>query len=77
MAKFRCVIWSNSCLGREYEVETTSATKAAAKYGRREGGEVVEIRRKKTNQLISRAVWDATLKDYYNVYIPKGRVFYD
>lgn len=75
MPKYRCVIWSDSSLGREYEVETTSACKAAMKYGRCEFGEVVEIHRKRTNQLLSRAEWGG--RGYYNCYIPKGRVIYE
>lgn len=77
MPKYRCVIWSNSSLGREYEVETTSACKAAMKYGRCEFGEVVEIHRKRTNQLLSRAEWSPELHNYYNCYIPIRRVIYE
>lgn len=44
MNKYKCIIWSNSSNGREYVVNTRSAYKAAQKYGRCEGGEVVQIR---------------------------------
>lgn len=39
----KCVIWSNSSNGREYEVKTTSAMKCAAEFGRCEGGEIVQV----------------------------------
>lgn len=76
--KYRCVIWSDSSLGREYDVETTSACKAAMKYGRAEFGEVVEIHRKRTGELLSKAVWIPEIKEYCHVYIPKGgRTYYE
>lgn len=39
----KCVIWSNSSNGREYDVKTSSAMKCAQEYGRCEGGEVVQV----------------------------------
>jgi hypothetical protein len=41
--KYICRISSNSSTGREYEVETKSATKCAERFGRYEGGEVVTV----------------------------------
>ena len=51
-----CQIWSNSSLGREYDVKTRSAYKAAQELGRCEGGEVVTICTKSGREL-SRAIW--------------------
>ena len=53
---YKCVIWSNSSTGREYEVHTRSALKAAQMYGRCEGGEVVQIRTR-SGKVISEARW--------------------
>lgn len=39
----KCVIWSKSSNGREYEVKTASAMKCAVEFGRCEGGEVVQV----------------------------------
>lgn len=54
---YKCVIWSNSSNGREYEVKTKSAMKAAAELGRCEGGEVVQIETMTTGRVISRVKW--------------------
>lgn len=51
-----CKIWSNSSLGREYDVNTKSAMKAAQELGRCEGGEVVTITTKGGREL-SRVIW--------------------
>lgn len=53
---YKCIIWSNSSNGREYETATRSAIKAAAEFGRCEGGEVVEIRNQ-SGRVLSRAQW--------------------
>lgn len=78
MPKYKCVIYSDSSNPREYEVDTMSAMKAAQELGRCEFGEVVEIRRKRTNQLLSCAVWETGYgrPQYIHVYIGK-RVRYD
>lgn len=54
---YKCIIWSNSSKGREYDVNTKSAYKAAQKYGRGEGGEVVQIRTMRSGKVISEARW--------------------
>ena len=54
---YKCIIWSNSSNGREYEVTTKSAYKAAQTYGRGEGGEVVQIRTMRSGKVISEARW--------------------
>ena len=51
-----CKIWSNSSAGREYEVSTKSAMKAAQEFGRCEGGETVTITTKSGREL-SRVIW--------------------
>lgn len=43
MTNYICTITSNSTREREYDVATRSAYKAAAKYGRCEGGEIVRV----------------------------------
>lgn len=77
MGKYKCVIWSDSSLGREYEVDTVSSIKAARELGRCEFGEVVEIRRKRTDQLLSRCFWSPELHDWRRCFIPRNRVVYD
>jgi len=53
---YKCIIWSNSSNGREYNVNTKSAYKAAQTLGRCEGGEVVQIRTT-SGKVISEARW--------------------
>jgi hypothetical protein len=53
---YKCIIWSNSSNGREYDVDTRSAYKAAQKYGQCEGGEVVQIRTAE-GKVISEVRW--------------------
>jgi hypothetical protein len=53
---YKCIIWSNSSYGREYNVNTKSALKAAKMFGRCEGGEVVQIRTA-SSKVISEARW--------------------
>jgi hypothetical protein len=55
----KCIIWSNSSNGREYDVTTTSAYKAAQVYGRCESGEVVQIRTMRSGKVISEVRWTA------------------
>ena len=51
-----CKIWSDSSAGREYDVNTKSAMKAAQELGRCEGGETVTITTKGGREL-SRVIW--------------------
>ena len=53
---YKCIIWSNSTHGREYEVSTKSAMKAAVELGRCEGGEVVQIQTA-TGRILSEVRW--------------------
>ena len=53
---YKCIIWSNSSHGREYDVDTVSAIKAAQMYGRCELGEVVQIRTA-SGRIINEARW--------------------
>lgn len=54
---YKCVIWSHSSYGREYDVTTRSAYKAAYKLGRCELGEVVQIRTR-SGKVLSEARWE-------------------
>ena len=53
---YKCIITSDSSAGREYEVSTKSAYKAALELGRCEGGETVTITTKSGREL-SRVIW--------------------
>lgn len=53
---YKCIITSNSSAGREYDVNTKSAMKAAQELGRCEGGETVTITTKGGREL-SRVIW--------------------
>ena len=53
---YKCIITSDSSAGREYEVNTKSAYKAAQEFGRCEGGETVTITSKGGREL-SRVIW--------------------
>lgn len=53
---FKCIITSDSSAGREYDVSTKSAYKAALELGRCEGGETVTITTKSGREL-SRVIW--------------------
>ena len=53
---YKCIITSNSSAGREYDVNTKSALKAAQEFGRCEGGETVTITTKGGREL-SRVIW--------------------
>lgn len=61
---YTCTITSDNG-EREYDVTTRSAIKAAYKYGRCAGGEVVTIRRKKSGKVISQARWTPENGGYY------------
>ena len=54
---YKCVIWSNNSHGREYNVRTRSAMRAAREYGRGEYGEIVQIEVLSTGRIISRVQW--------------------
>jgi hypothetical protein len=56
---YKCIIWSNSSNGKEYDVNTKSAYKAALTYGRCESGEVVQIRAMRSGKVISEVRWTA------------------
>lgn len=53
---YKCIITSDSSSGREYDVNTKSAYKAAQELGRCEGGETVTITTKGGREL-SRVIW--------------------
>ena len=59
---YKCVIWSHSSYGRDYDVNTRSAYKAAMKLGRCELGEVVQIRTA-SGEVLSEARWNG--RKYY------------
>ena len=61
-----CTITSNSSYGREYEVSTTSAMKAAEQYGRAEGGEIVTVATK-SGKILSRVEWSTEQRKYIRV----------
>ena len=54
--KYKVIITSNSSAGREYEIDSKSAMKAAQEFGRCEGGEVVTVTSKSGREL-SRVIW--------------------
>lgn len=68
MKRYICTITSNSTNGREYNVTTSSAYKAAAELGRCEGGETVTITTP-GGRIVSRAVYSPETRDYYRVYV--------
>ena len=57
MRTYICIITSNGTNGREYEVNTSSARKAAQTYGRCEGGEKVTILNKSRTKIVSQVAW--------------------
>lgn len=57
MRTYICIITSNNSNGREYEVNTSSARKAAQTYGRCEGGEKVTILNKSRSRIVSQVIW--------------------
>lgn len=66
MKRYICTITSNSTNGREYDVTTSSACKAAAIYGRGEGGETVTITTP-GGRIVSRAIYSAETGSYCRV----------
>ena len=64
--KYICKVESDNTFTRTYEVETTSAKKAAAVYGRAEGGEEVTISTK-TGKILSKVIWSDADRDYIRV----------
>ena len=63
---YKCVIYSNSSMGREYDVATKSAMRCADKMGRADFGEVVTVYTK-TGKPISRVIWSAEQRKYIRV----------
>jgi len=55
--RYKCWIWSNSSHVRLYNVSTRSALKAAQMYGRCEGGEIVQVRTRRSNKVLSEVRW--------------------
>ena len=66
MATYICEIWSNSNPGSTYTVTTKSAMRCAAEYGRAEGGEVVQVRRK-NGIVLARVQWSPEARGYIRV----------
>lgn len=66
MATYICEVWSNSSYGSTYTVATKSAMRCAADYGRCEGGEVVQVRRK-NGTVLSRVQWSPEERGYIRV----------
>ena len=66
MANYICEVWSNSNPGSSYPVTTKSAMRCAADYGRCEGGEVVQVRRK-NGTVLSRVQWSLEERGYIRV----------
>ena len=66
MANYICEVWSNSNPGSTYTVATKSAMRCAADYGRCEGGEVVQVRRK-NGAVLSRVQWSPEKRGYIRV----------
>jgi len=54
--KYIVKVWSNSTHEREYETDSRSAMKAAEKFGRHEGGEVVQVCNK-SGKVLSEVRW--------------------
>ena len=68
MTNYICEVWSNSNPGRTYTVTTKSAMRCAAEYGRADGGEVVQVRRK-NGTVLSRVQWSPEERGYIRVSI--------
>lgn len=64
VSRYKCVIYSDSSLGREYGVNTKNAMKCAEMYGRCEAGEVVSVL-SKTGSLLSRVLWSPEKGGHY------------
>lgn len=66
MANYICEVRSNSNPGSTYTVATKSAMRCAADYGRCEGGEVVQVRRK-NGTVLSCVQWSPEERGYIRV----------
>lgn len=75
MKTYICIITSNSSNGREYEVNTSSARKAAQTYGRCEGGEKVTILNKSKSRIVSQVIWTPEGKYIHTWFDPKDPAF--
>lgn len=71
MGKYKCLITSDNTSPREYEVNTTSAVRAAYNLGCAESNETVTVYRKRTLEILSRAMWGVSEREYYLVSHPK------
>lgn len=71
MGKYKCLITSDNTSPREYEVDTTSAARAAYALGRAESNEQVTVYRKRTLEILSRARWGVSERSYYLCGHPK------
>lgn len=69
MKKYNCTVTSDFSLGREYEnICTSSALKAAEKFGRCEGGEKVIVYTS-SGKIVSCAFWSSEDNRYYRAYV--------
>ena len=66
MANYICEVLSNSNPGSTYTVSTKSAMRCAAEYGRADGGEIVQVRRK-NGIVLSRVQWSPEERGYIRV----------
>ena len=66
MANYICEVLSNSNPGSTYTVSTKSAMRCAAEYGRADGGEIVQVRRK-NGTVLSRVQWSQEERGYIRV----------
>lgn len=69
---FKCVIDSGA-EHREFDVAHQSAIRYARLFGLHLPGETVEIRRKRTDELLSKAEWIPGWDDYAQVSVSKKR----
>ena len=61
----------------QHEVTSRSATKAANQYGKKGRWEMVSVVRKRTGELLSRAVYSTDMNDYVHVYLGKRVRYYE
>ena len=66
MANYICEVWSNGNPGSSCPVTTKSAMRCAEDYGRADGGEVVQVRRK-NGTILSRVQWSPEERGYIRV----------
>ena len=64
--KYICIVTSDNTHERAYSVNSTSAMKAAMRFGRGEAGEIVTIMTKRTRRIISRVMWWNDLGGYHH-----------